>query len=546
MNNNLKEQKHSLEQGAFILLVTAILVKIIGALFKIPLSSDYCLGDLGFGYFSAAYDLINPFTILSISGLPVAVSKLVSENHPENAEASNKIFFISRKLFLWFGILAVIVSLAVVFPFVKATDGSGRSIYCFFAIIPSFLFYCILASYRGYFEGITNMIPPAVSSLIESFSKLFLGFTFALVTVRITENPLFAAAAALLGITLGTVLSTLYLHIRFKRLRVNYDRRYKYDSVLAKRILAIALPIALCSFASSIVGLVDAVTVRWQLSALFKNDFSYFNNLFSSITAELSDAITINHNTLSTVLYGIRSKAYTIYNIIPTLTAFLGVSAIPHITKAYNFNDKPLLIKNIAKLLKYTSVICIPAGMGIIALSKEIMRLLYGDSASSWLVGRMLLVYGVATVFSGVALVLVNVLQSMGYQKKALLNVAIGVVIKIALNLILCNVPQLNIYGSVISTAACYILIFIFNIMSLKKVIGCVPQILNIFLKPFFAAVICCSVAFLIVSLNNSVIFILISLVIAVFIYAALIILFKVFLKEELAELPIINKFLGN
>ena len=83
MNNNLKEQKHTLEQGAVILLVTAILVKITGALFKIPLSSSFCLGDLGFGYFSAAYDLINPFTILSISGLPVAVSKLVAENNDD-------------------------------------------------------------------------------------------------------------------------------------------------------------------------------------------------------------------------------------------------------------------------------------------------------------------------------------------------------------------------------------------------------------------------------------------------------------------------------
>ena len=143
MDNKIKEQKHTLEQGAVILLITAILVKIIGALFKIPLSSSYCLGDLGFGYFSAAYDLINPFTILSISGLPVAVSKLVAENQNDNNSDSNKIFFISRKVFLWFGIIVFFVSLVLVFPFSYATDSSSSGIYCFLAIIPSFLFYCV-------------------------------------------------------------------------------------------------------------------------------------------------------------------------------------------------------------------------------------------------------------------------------------------------------------------------------------------------------------------------------------------------------------------
>ena len=545
MNNYFKEQKHTLEQGAVILFITAILVKMTGALFKIPLSSSYCLGDLGFGYFSAAYDLINPFTILSISGLPVAVSKLVAENHDDDNASSSRIFFVSRKVFLWFGILAFIISLALVFPFTYATDSSGYSIYCFLAIIPSFLFYCVLAAYRGYFEGITNMIPPAISSLIEAFSKLFLGFSLAFVTVKVTQNPLYAAAAALFGITLGTVFSTFYLHIRFKKLEISFDKNYRYDDAFVKEIVAIALPIALCSFAASVVGLVDAITVRWQLGSLFRSDFSYFINLFKDIISELSAETNVDSNTLSTIIYGIRSKAYTIYNIIPSLTAFLGVSAIPHISKAFNLDDRVSLIKHITKLLKYTSVICLPAGLGIIALNSEIMSLLYGDTASSAFGGKMLFIYGFAMAFSGVALVLVNVLQGLGLQKRALLNVAIGVALKIAFNLILCDVVILNIYGSVISTAVCYIAIFVLNIITLKKAIGIIPQILNVFLKPLLAAIICCGVAFLIVNIDDSLFFILLSLCFAIIIYAFLILNLRVFSLEELEELPLINKFLS-
>ncbi len=546
MNNKIKEQKHSLEQGAVILLITAIFVKIIGALFKIPLASSYCLGDLGFGYFSAAYDLINPFTILSISGLPLAVSKLVAENSGKNNILSNKIFFISRKLFLGFGILAVIISLAIVFPFVSITDASGKSIYCFLAIIPAFLFYCILASYRGYFEGIRNMIPPAVSSLIEALSKLCLGFTFAFITIKITNSPLFAAAAALLGITLGTVLSTVYLHLRFKTLGVDYEKSYRYDSSLAKQIIAISLPIALCSFAASVVGLVDAITVRWQLNGMIGSDFSYFSNIFGEIITELADGEKVDNYTLSTLLYGIRSKAYTIYNIIPTLTAFLGVSAIPHISEAFSVGDHSTLIKHITKLLKYTSVVCMPAGIGIIALNGEIMSLLYGNTASSVLGGEMLLVYGVATIFSGIALVLVNILQSLGYHKKALFNIAVGICLKIVLNLVLCNIPIFNIHGSVISTAICYIVIFILNIFSLKKEIGIVPQVINVFLKPLIAAFVCCGFAFLIVNIKNSVLLILISVLVAVLVYTVLIFVLRIFSREELAELPLLKKFLDD
>lgn len=540
------EQKHTLEQGAAILLITAVLVKLIGALFKIPLSSDYCLGDLGFGYFSAAYDLINPFLILSISGLPVAVSKIVSENFSvDNSDFSNKTFYISRRLFLLLGLSAAVIALIAVFPFTRATDSSGDGLYCFLAIIPSFVFYCLSASYRGYFEGITNMTPPAVSNLIEALSKLLLGFSFAFITVHITGNSALAGAAALFGITLGTAFSTLYLHISFKKLRIRCNTTYKYDSKLAKKIMAIAIPIALCSFSTSVVGLIDGITVRWQLNAMFGADYSYFSNLFADVINEFSadNGAEIGAATLPTLLYGIRSKAYTVYNIIPTLTAFLGVSAVPHIARDFQSKDRQSLITHITKVLKYTSVISIPAGIGFIALNKEIIALLFGEGAASVVGGRMLFLYGIATVFSGVGLVLVNVLQGLGQQNKALCNVAIGVSVKIVFNLLLSAVPSFNVYGAVISTVLCYIVIFILNILALKKVLGILPQINNIFLKPVIAAFICCLAAVLVVNLGNSSLYIVLSILVAVLIYVILMLLLKVFSREELAELPIVNKF---
>lgn len=538
--------KQNFEQGALILLFAALLSKLISALFKIPLSSNFCLGDLGFGYFSAAYDLISPIILLSISGLPVAVSKLISEyNIRENGSEINKVFHISRRLFLLVGIAMSFAS-AVLILVIAVTNGWSDGYFCFLAIIPTLIFSALASAYRGYFEGVENMLPPALSSLVEALCKLILGFGLALVTVKTTENVALAAAAALSGITLGGFFSCLYLHIRFKK-GENIGRLCKteaFDNLnLIKSVVLIALPIALYSFSGSVVGLIDSITVRWQLSNLLSADYDNFKNMFSEAFGELGT--DIKDTVIPTFLYGIRSKAYTLYNIVPTLTVFLGVSAVPHITKAVKDGDRLLVEKNCLKAIKLSLFCSFPAGIGLAALCKEIMYLLYGKSASSDVAGKLLFIFGIAAAFSGAALVMGNVLQGLGKQNTALINVGCGVLAKIILNLILCSVPSINIYGSAFSTAACFILIFALNLFSLRKALGKTFPIYITVIKFLICSLLCGLTAFLVALIGENVLITILAILSAVAVYMLLVVVSKVFKPAEIEEIPLVSKIIA-
>lgn len=529
-----KSKKQTLEQGALILVLSAILSKIIGALFKIPLSSEFCLGDFGFGHFSAAYDFVNPFILLSVSGLPVAVSKLVSEyNYSDEKGEINKVFTVSRKLFALAGFAVLTVSLILILILIGLTDKKD-SLYCFIAIVPSFLFCFVASSYRGYFEGLTNMIPPAVSALIESLSKLVLGFSFAIVAVKLTSNAALGGAAALFGVTLGTVFSCLYLHLSYKKNGIK-DKNLKInqteDKLLLKKIAVIAFPIALYAFSGSIVGLVDSITVRAQLEGLNES----LGNIYSTLLNEGAENLV--ESDLPTILYGIRSKGFTLYNIVPTLTAYLGVSAVPYISMAFENGDMSLLQKNSNKVLKLSAFISFPAGIGFMALHKGIMFLLFGESVSSRIGGNMLLFFGIAAAFSGVAVVMGNILQAVGKQNKALVNVAIGVAVKLIFNLILCGNPEVNIYGSAISTALCFAVVFVLNYISLKVELKGI-KIKSDILKILLAAFLCGISAYWVSLANNSVVFTVLAILAAVAVYMIFILLLKPFSKEEIADLP--------
>ena len=129
-------------ESAVILLLSTVFVKIIGAAFKIPLASNLFLGDLGFGYFSVAYDLFTPFYVLAISGLPAALSNIIAEFLAQKRYNDiEKTFLLTKKLFLIFGIISSLIFSVLAIPFVKFTDTSGNTLYSVYAVIPS-VFLC--------------------------------------------------------------------------------------------------------------------------------------------------------------------------------------------------------------------------------------------------------------------------------------------------------------------------------------------------------------------------------------------------------------------
>ena len=532
---NMKNREQNLTQAGTILLLSSIIVKLIGALFKIPLSSDYALGDLGFGYFSAVYDLYTPIYTLALSGFPVAISKITADAITSgNSESQAKIHFSSLRLVSLIGVIVTFLFCGLAIPMVLTQSGDKNAFYCIIAIAPSVLICSIVSVYRGYFEGRKNMIFPAVSNVIEALGKLCLGLLAAIVTVKLTNNLALGAAAALFGITLGTVASLIYLKINFKRNNqfalVSADER-KYDKNMRGKLLGVIIPVAVASLSMAVVGLIDSVTLRPLLESILQDE-----NRFAEVLLKGTSYTNINIGEIPTLIYGIKSKAHTIFHLAPTFTMAFGIGAVPMVSQYFAQKDKANIKKNVEASLKFSSILAMPIAVGCFSLSFGIMSLLYGD-ASAELGGKILQIYSVASLFAGLTIPTTALLQGISRQREALVSICVGIAVKMILNFVLVSVPSLNVFGAVVASVCCFAVTFVLNMVFLIKGLGFVPNIFGTLLKPFIAAVACGLTAFLIANNSSSKVIILVAIVCAGVVYVGVLLALKAVTLEDGKEL---------
>ncbi len=555
-----KENKtQNFERGAVILLVSAIVVKIIGAIFKIPLQR--LIGDLGFGFFSSAYDLFLPIYALSMAGLPIAVSRMTAACMAEGKfKETRKTLKIAKLAFLVTGITGFVLLLAAIIPYAKlTTTEASDALYvgvCVLMISPTVLFCSYMSSYRGYYEGMRNMYPTAVSNIIEALGKLVLGYSFAYIILKITKNVAFAAAGALAGIMIGTAAASLYLTLRHKIVgdpisedELKNSPESNSGKLVLKALLLIAIPVALSSLANNITLFIDTFMVKWQLKNVMESSWDYISNMYAASVADYNstaaqlgrEALTASN--MPTFLYGIRGEAYVLYNLIPTLTSTLGVGSVPFLTTVWVEKDMSAVKKTIEKIIRTVSVIAFPAGIGLFAIAPNIMGLLYDGVAPVEIGTSLLRVLGIAAVFAGVSSPVANMLQVIGRPMIPVRNIAIGACLKIAINFILVGRPEINILGAPIGTALCYVFIFVSNCICLVKYTGVKFNIVSTLVKPFVSAAACGTAAYLVsflcekLDLSN---FITVALSVGAAAIVYLLVLFgiKTLTKEDVYDLP--------
>ena len=528
----MKNSKQTLSENSVILIISTVLVKIIGAVFKIPLATQTFLGDLGFGYYSVAHDIFMPFYVLAISGLPSAISHITAELLTKKHYGSIvKNFKFAKKIFWCSGfVFSIAVALLSIPLAIHSMDGRN-TFFSIIAICPS-IFLCFLISlYRGYFEGFNNMMPSAVSKILEAVFKLVLGLLFSYLVMIKTSNPALASASAMLAISIGTFISVLYLSCKFKKhnpisnlsLEENASNSEK---ITAKTLLLITLPFVLASLSSSIITLIDVFTVK-----------TYIANASAEYVDFISNSYNITTGDISTVLYGVRSKAFTIYYLIPTITMAVGIGALPLLTQFFVNKDTVSLRQNINYTLKLTSIITFPSSFGLVILSTPIMKLLF--SSSDALGSNMLFMFGISALFTGFAVPIMTILQAISEQKSVLKAIIIGLIIKIISNLLFVSFKEVHIYSSPLGTILCYGFITIYLIIVLYKRVGDADAI-NTYFKPIFAAITSCVAAYLITLFSDAKIVTLASILVAVILYFLLIFLTKTFSKDDLKSLILI------
>ncbi len=505
-------RKHqNLLQGSLILAVATALVKVIGMIYRIPLNN--MLGELGAGYYSTAYDLYLPIYSLAMAGLPVAISRMVAESVASKRFAdTRKLLKLSQRAFAITGITGTLLMLGATYfylfnePFRRfaGITSNSDSVYAIVLISFSILFCCMMSSLRGYYEGLRNMIPTAVSQVIEAAGKLVLGLALVWATKYVcinvykmseVESLPFAAGAAVLGVTLGTAAGAIYLAVFHKAKGDGITDAELLKSPpaqpsrsLIKALAVIALPIVIGSMVRDVASLVDLTTVKARIDALAQTEPNLIGKYYAvtGLTAEeLSD--------VGTYLYGIyKGFAYSIYNLVPTITSVIGVSAIPALSTAWTMREADGIKQSSESIIRLTSIIAFPAGCGIAFMSGPILNLLYSDRPNAVTVGtEVLAVLGIGAIFAGIAVPLTNMLQAIGKQNVPVINMAVGVALKIAVNYALVGIESVNIVGAAVGTTVCYGYIFIANLVCFIKCSRVKINLLSVVFKPAFAGIIC-------------------------------------------------------
>ena len=551
-----KRKQQSFQYGAMILLCSTMLVKIIGAIFKIPIARLWT--DDGFGCFDSAYQLFTPIYTLAMAGLPIAISRIVA-THTKNGRYNDVkgTFKVAKRLFMVTGLSGFIIMLLLSFPFVKYTDASGESIYSIFAIAPALFFCCIMSAYRGYYEGLRNMYPTAISDIIEALGKLILGYGFAYIIMKLTGRYELSAAGAMLGIVMGGVASATFLSLRHKLKgdgitgeELAAAPAAESDKTLAKALIAIAIPVVLASLANSFSSLADTFFVKGQLTQMMGEHADTIRSMYSASIAERdliaskAGEAALTNAQIPNFLFGVRGKAFTLYNLVPSITSILGVSALPVITSAWTKRDLKTVKQNVESTLKLTAIITMPIGFGFLSLGNEIMNLLYNTAASVEIGGTMLRIYGVTAIFAGLAIPMTSILQAIGKEKISLRNVAIGAAIKVVVNFVLVGIPTINIRGAAVGTMACFLFIFTANLLSLIKYTGVKPNLWQNVLKPFISA-FACGLSTVILNLNfMGRIGTVLEIAVAAVVYFVVLILLNTFEAEDVITLPKGDKIL--
>ncbi len=526
----MKKTANKIAKSSFILIFSTALTKVISAFFKIPLASGSFLGEVGFGYFSVAFDLYMPFYLLAITGLPTAVSHIIAEKaskDPQNSPLNT--FYSCRRLFILLGSIISLALIIITLPLAILSGGKNNSFYGILAIIPSIFISFIISAYRGYFEGFSNMYPTAISKVIEAVFKLVLGLLFAFIGLKINKNVVLACVFAITAVTFATALSLLYLHFKFiKENTYKQTGKQNCEKGQLKQYLRRSLPFVFSGLTASVVALLDVFCVKIPLS--FANE-SYISTAVLQSGEYLGD--------FSTLLYGIRSKAFTLYNLIPTFTATLGVGALPVLTALNAKGDRATLKQNVNYTLKLVSVVTFPAAIGLSVLGNQIMSLLYFNS--SLLGGNLLRIYGISAIFAGFSIPLITVLQAIGKKRVTIINIAISIFIKIVSSLILVSFPEVNIYAAAFSNLICYLYLCSSAFLVLYKTIGGF-DFKNPIFKPLFSAVLCGITALVVSSISQTDIVTVLSILFAVVVYIISIILTNTFSKCEVAQFPLVNK----
>ena len=526
--NNHNSSGKQLLKGATILAVAGIVCKVLGAIFRIPLTN--WIGAEGMSYYGVAYPVYSLFLVISSAGIPVAISRMVSSRTALGEyKNAHKTFKVSIYLMLVLGVL----SFACCFfgaGFIADKVGNSGAKLSLMAIAPALLFVPIVSSFVGYYQGQQNMNPTAVSQVIEQLVRVGvgLGLSYVLVKTSLEQAAAGATFGASAGIIFGLVVVLIYYFVKTKERKALLARsviREESNGAIFKEMLKIAIPITLGSTIMPLMMIIDSAIVMNRMQA-------------TGWTVQMSKT-----------MYGLISGfCDPLVNMPIVFVDAMAISLLPAVTRAFALKRQEELENNIRTGMKTMMVIAFPCAVGLIVLAKPILYLLYpmrlkeADMAVS-----ILIILSVGVVTLSFMRTLSSALQGIGKVNLPVIHLFIGALCKSVITFILVGIPAIHVNGAAFGSTLAYFVAGILNYASLKKYTNVSFDVKNVFVKPCVSSLVMGAVTFATYYLSSKVldsntVCVMISMIVAVIVYFVVIFKTDTLTREEALLLPAGNK----
>ncbi|MCD7855409.1 MAG: polysaccharide biosynthesis protein [Clostridiales bacterium] len=525
-----KKKNSSFVKQAVILAVASMIVRLLGFAYRVPLTN--MIGDEGNGIYSAGYYIYTFFLILSSSGLPAAISKMISEKVALGEyKNARRIFKVSLCVAGTLGI----IGMAIMFfgaERLALLVGSPRSVYTLMSLAPTVFICAVMSVYRGWYQGFNTTIPTAVSQVVEQIFNAF--FSVYLAWVLLGYGIEMGAAGGTMGTGIGALAGLITIVI------ISFITKKSYNAIFAEdkggyavetakqitgRLFKTAIPIITGTAVFSMTNLIDMKMVMVRLAA---------SGAFTSREAD--------------ILYGQLTGKYVTLTTLPvSISTALATAVLPNIAASIALKDQKAVKAKVNTSLRLTMIISIPAAIGMGVLANQILQLLYPNYPEG---GELLAIGAISIIFLALSQIETGILQGIGKVYVPAVNALIGAIVKIPLNYVLIAIPSINVKGAVISTIGCYIVCALLNLLALKRATGIKFDFVSILLKPILASLImgvgCLGLYKLIYAVlpSNSICTI-IAIIFAIIVFVVALALMKGFKREDLALLPMGSKLIA-
>ena len=545
-------KKQNFLHGAALLAMATAIVKVIGALYKIPLKM--AIGDQGYSYFVTAYDIYSVLLMISTAGLPIAMSRMISQVSALNrTNQIRRVYKTAQVIFLVLGIFSCGLMLLFCRE-LAAFQGQPDAWAAIACLAPAALLICIMSTFRGFFQGQGNMRPTSNSQMLEAVVKLIVGLSAAFAIMHFTQSVALAAGGAILGVTVSCLASTIYLFQKFRpayaELPQTDDEPDSYRTT-AKNLLAIAVPITIGAAGLQMLTVLETNLYMGQLrttldAGLSAQELAAMLQVYGYSGEEaLSRADSIQF--IMDTRKGIYNMAQTIFNMPCAFIIPITTSIIPAITSNLTLCNHGAVKSTEESAARITGLMSLPCAVGLLVLARPVMALLGGYSGEKLELAAQLMGLLAISIFLYAVVQLTNaILQAHGYAHVPVVNTLVAGVMKLAVVYILVGNPDIGILGAPIGAAVCYLTISIFNVLSLRRYVPQKPALVSNLLRAAIPAAIMGVVVFgcyygltLVLGTGGSrVILCGVPIVTGVAVYVVCISLFKSITREDCLLLP--------